>query len=1072
MKSKLLPFSFLIFILGFTGIILASGWIGNGTAVDSTQDQVDAQRAAEYLSKIRSNQHTGIVDPAEVIQAREQALQKQYKSGDALGLNWEEMGPDNAPGRTRTVIYDNRDASGSTLITAGVTGGLWKTTNLGLTWNKINEANQNLYITCLEQASNGTIYAGTGEGFCTDEYTYYGGLVGQGIYKSTDGDTFTLIEETKPEIPSTGIMTDTIEWAYINEIKIDPTSDRVYAATNTGLFYSDDGETNWQKVTQFYLDSLVYDVTLSIDSIVPCNSFEVVGDNIIMNQPLYNSAEIDTTVYNKVPQSKVTHILEFDKPNCTDVDIAADGSVIATFDNLVMMAPGGDDLVFTNKSGNPENPYVISLEERSYTTTLTAVDTSGNTASRLVEFEQTTNWAPDEIDEPSPLSMSAGRANVAFAPSDASGNIVYAVCTQQYGFLDNIYLSEDKGATWQVIFPGGSLTLEIFNGAGCFSNVLTVFPNDPYKILVGSINMWMGEKTNQSGYFNWGSGPISQGGSSFLDYFMPYYHHDYTFQPGSNNKLVAATNKGITHVVFTAEGVEYTQINKKLSIAQSYTVGTSGSRHYILTGTQGDGTYYVDGTGNTPETGVQIDGASGGSVLISKIRPTAFIYSNSTGSINRSEDRGQNTSFNFNPPTSNLFLTPMALWEDFNSENSRDSVTFHAQETYYQGETLIIRSQNKGMDLGAGYPFTYVLQQDSLVDGDSVRVKDIVQSKLFVAVEDEVWMTKDAVKFSKEPDWWQIAEISGTPTCISYSKDANYVYVGTSEGLLYRIANIALAYNEERASIESPTCIIATDEINFDGFSGRFITSIAVDQQNAEHIVVTLGNYGNESYVYQTYNAQDTATAINFTDITGDLPKMPVYASVIEMENSNYIILGTEYGIYTTENPEGNVSWTAENTGMGIIPVFQIKQQTVYKAGITIPASDPNASPITYPSVDNFRDIYIATYGRGVWRDETFRQPVGIEEVVSNKNLMNDELSVYPNPVTSRATIAFELSRESMVSVNVYSLTGKLVESLRQQNMTSGSHEVSLDCSTLQRGAYLVRVTAGNQVFNSKFIVK
>ena len=1071
MKSKLLPFSFLVFILGFTGMILASGWIDNGKTVGNAQDPDNAKRAAEYLSKIRSNQLTGTVDPGDVLQAREQALQKQYKSGNALGLNWEEMGPDNAPGRTRAVIFDNRDASGQTLITAGVTGGLWKTTNLGLTWHKINEANQNLYITCLKQDANGTIYAGTGEGFCTEEYTYYGGLVGQGLYKSTDGETFTLVQDTKPVIPSTEVMTDTIDWAYINEIETDPSSGRVYAATNTGLFYSNDGQTNWQKVTQYYLDSLVYDVALSIDSIVPCNSFEVVGDDIIMNGPSFNSAEVDTSVYNKVPQPKVTHILEFDKPNCTDVDVASDGTVIATFDNLVFMAPGGADMVFTNKSANPENPYVISMEERAYTTTLTAVDTSGNTASRTVNFNQSTNWGPDETDEPSPLADNPNRTNVSFAPSDA--NVVYAVCTQGYGFLDNIYLSEDKGATWQIVFPGGSPTLEIFNGSGCYSNVLTVFPNDPHKILVGGINMWMGSRAaGQTGYYNWGSGPISQGFSSFLDYYIPYYHHDYMFQPGSNNRMIAATDKGITYGVFSAERVEFTQINKKLSITQSYTVGASGSRHYFITGTQGDGTYYVDGTGNTPETGQRIDGFDGGYGFISKIRPNAFIYSNSNGNINRSEDRGQNTSFNFDPPTSNLFMTPMALWEDFNSENSRDSVTFFANRTYYQGETLIIRSENQGMDIGAGYPFTYVLQQDSLVEEDSIRVKDIIQSKLFVAVEDEVWMTKDAVKFSKEPDWWQISEISGTPTCIAYSKDANYVFVGTSEGFLYRIANIALAYNEERASIDSPTCIIATDEIDFEGFNGRFITSVSVDQQNAEHVVVTLGNYGNDSYVYTTYNAQDTVTAINFTDITGDLPRMPVYSSVIEFENPDYVILGTEYGVYTTESLEGNVTWTAENTGIGIIPVFQITQQNVYKAGITIPPSDPNGSPITYPSVDNFRDIYIATYGRGVWRDETFRQPVGIHEIVNNNNVPSNELKVYPNPVQDMATLSFDLARETNVTVSVYDLSGKLVQTVDRQLMARGKQEISINCSGLETGAYMVRITAGTQMFNSKFIVK
>ncbi len=39
------------------------------------------------------------------------------------------------------------------------------------------------------------------------------------------------------------------------------------------------------------------------------------------------------------------------------------------------------------------------------------------------------------------------------------------------------------------------------------------------------------------------------------------------------------------------------------------------------------------------------------------------------------------------------------------------------------------------------------------------------------------------------------------------------LYVGTQEGRLFRISNIALAYNEERADVGSEGCIIATHEL-------------------------------------------------------------------------------------------------------------------------------------------------------------------------------------------------------------------------------------------------------------------
>ena len=53
MKSKLLPFSFLALILGFTTFILASGWISNDQPVIPKNQDINGNKAAsEYLNKM------------------------------------------------------------------------------------------------------------------------------------------------------------------------------------------------------------------------------------------------------------------------------------------------------------------------------------------------------------------------------------------------------------------------------------------------------------------------------------------------------------------------------------------------------------------------------------------------------------------------------------------------------------------------------------------------------------------------------------------------------------------------------------------------------------------------------------------------------------------------------------------------------------------------------------------------------------------------------------------------------------------------------------------------------------
>ena len=60
MKSKLLPIGLIVFIFGFTTIILASGWVNNFQDGKATgQDNSSVKDAAEYLYKMRRNQVTG-----------------------------------------------------------------------------------------------------------------------------------------------------------------------------------------------------------------------------------------------------------------------------------------------------------------------------------------------------------------------------------------------------------------------------------------------------------------------------------------------------------------------------------------------------------------------------------------------------------------------------------------------------------------------------------------------------------------------------------------------------------------------------------------------------------------------------------------------------------------------------------------------------------------------------------------------------------------------------------------------------------------------------------------------------
>jgi hypothetical protein len=159
---------------------------------------------------------------------------------------WEERGPSNVGGRTRTLMFDPNDPTHKKLWAGAVTGGLWYTNDITASppvWHKVDDFWERLPIGCMayDPTSTNTFYVGTGEG-------WHGGtwMQGVGIYKSTDGGV------TWDTITST-FLKDGFE--HVQDIAVHPATGHVYAATRGngnspggGILRSTDDGVTWQVV--------------------------------------------------------------------------------------------------------------------------------------------------------------------------------------------------------------------------------------------------------------------------------------------------------------------------------------------------------------------------------------------------------------------------------------------------------------------------------------------------------------------------------------------------------------------------------------------------------------------------------------------------------------------------------------------------------------------------------------------------------------------------------------------------------------------------------------------------------
>jgi len=151
-------------------------------------------------------------------------------------ISYTERGPGNVPGRTRGLIVDPDDATHKTWFAGSASGGIWKTADAGSNWQWLTPSIANLATTTLAMAesNHNTIYAGTGEGFGNVD-----GITGNGIFKSTDrGLHWTL-------------LSNSVSLGPINRLVIDPTNENnLFAASNSGIYHSINGGSNWTQVFQ------------------------------------------------------------------------------------------------------------------------------------------------------------------------------------------------------------------------------------------------------------------------------------------------------------------------------------------------------------------------------------------------------------------------------------------------------------------------------------------------------------------------------------------------------------------------------------------------------------------------------------------------------------------------------------------------------------------------------------------------------------------------------------------------------------------------------------------------------
>ena len=172
-----------------------------------------------------------------LIIAREMIAMQQRNKQTLMAPIWEERGPKNVGGRTRTVVYDPNDLSNKKVWAGGVGGGLWYCNDITAAipnWNRASDLWENIAISSIafDPTNTQIMYVGTGEGWSNLDAQR-----GAGVWKSSNGG---LAFERL-------LSTNNTTFYHTQKIVVNATG--VYVATKAGgVMRSTDGGNSFIKV--------------------------------------------------------------------------------------------------------------------------------------------------------------------------------------------------------------------------------------------------------------------------------------------------------------------------------------------------------------------------------------------------------------------------------------------------------------------------------------------------------------------------------------------------------------------------------------------------------------------------------------------------------------------------------------------------------------------------------------------------------------------------------------------------------------------------------------------------------
>jgi photosystem II stability/assembly factor-like uncharacterized protein len=191
------------------------------------------------------------------------------------------------------------------------------------------------------------------------------------------------------------------------------------------------------------------------------------------------------------------------------------------------------------------------------------------------------------------------------------------------------------------------------------------------------------------------------------------------------------------------------------------------------------------------------------------------------------------------------------------------------------------------------------------------------------------------------PDWDRVRPAGNAPiVSLAIARgDPNVIWIAEAGRFgIYPNANGTIAKTSNGSAV-SPSWTVVRTQDSVDGLPQRAVTSIFIDPDDSGTVYVTFGGFDGQS-LWRTRNSGITWSPAFGSGITA-LPPAPARTIVRHPRNSNILFVGTDIGLY--ESDDSGATWSPSQEGPADASVYELR--------------------FVYGS----EQLLMATHGRGLW---------------------------------------------------------------------------------------------------------